>query len=102
YWLRCKSSEEDKVSFNLSSVHNGEAIDTGVLISNEYPYGATAVFPIADTPEGGSTEYAPGRRLYVHLDVALPGTTKSLEIDGGGYDIGSSTCTGQLHATISG
>lgn len=108
FWLRCHqntpSNEDDVLAFNLSSTQDGKAIDTGVLVANEFPLGTPEIFPIDDTPEGGSSEYGnQGRRLYVHLDVAIPGSTKSLEIDGGGFDdSGTPGCVGQLHALVSG
>jgi hypothetical protein len=108
FWLSCDtntvSNEDDIVIFNLSSTQNGKAIDTGVLIANEFPLSTPEIFPIDDTPEGGSSEYGTrGRRLYVHMDEAVIGSTKTLEIDGGGFDdSGTPGCIGQLHASISG
>lgn len=107
FWLACHqnsvSNSDDTLSFDLSSTQDGKAIDSGILAANEFP-GSTEVFPIADTPEGASSEYGDqGRRLYVHMSEAILGSTKTVEIDGGGFDDeGTPGCIGQLHAAISG
>lgn len=108
FWLKCHpnsgSNSDDTLSFNLSSTQNGKAIDSGVLVANEFPLSTPEVFPIADVPEGGSTEYGnQGRRLYVHFTMGIIGSGKTLDIDGGGFDDeGTPGCIGQLHASISG
>lgn len=109
FWLGCHqnslgSNSDDTLAFNLSSTQNGKAIDSGVLVANEFPISTPEVFPIDDTPEGGSSEYGTqGRRLYVHMSEAIVGSTKTVEIDGGGFDDeGTPGCIGQLHASVSG
>ncbi|MGN6217126.1 MAG: hypothetical protein ACTHN7_09265 [Solirubrobacterales bacterium] len=103
FWLRC--GEEDIISFNESNTPGSKAIESGVLVANEFPISTPEVFPIdAFMTEAGSREYGTqGRRLYVHFTAAILGTTKTLEIDGGGFENeGSTGCVGQLHASISG
>lgn len=103
FWLRCGS--EDVISFNESNTPGSQAIESGVLVANEFPLGTPEVFPIdAFMTEAGSREYGTqGRRLYVHFTAAVLGTTKTLEIDGGGFENeGAPGCVGQLHASISG
>ncbi|MGN6255631.1 MAG: hypothetical protein ACTHO8_11720 [Solirubrobacterales bacterium] len=103
FWLRC--GEEDIISFNESNTPGSKAIESGVLVANEFPISTPEVFPIdAFMTEAGSREYGTqGRRLYVHFTAAILGTTKTLEIDGGGFENeGSPGCVGQLHASISG
>jgi len=108
FWLRCHqnsgSNSDDTLAFNLSSTENGKAIDSGVLVANEFPLSAPEIFPIDDTPEGGSSEYGTqGRRLYVQFMMGIIGSTKTVEIDGGGFDDeGTPGCIGQLHASVSG
>lgn len=103
FWLRC--GNEDIISFNESNTPGSKAIESGVLVANEFPISTPEVFPIdAFMTEAGSREYGTqGRRLYVHFTAAVLGSTKTLEIDGGGFENeGSSGCVGQLHASISG
>lgn len=103
FWLRC--GNEDVISFNESNTPGSKAIESGVLVANEFPLGTPEVFPIdAFMTEAGSREYGTqGRRLYVHFTAAILGTAKTLEIDGGGFENeGASGCVGQLHASISG
>jgi hypothetical protein len=108
FWLRCHqnsgSNSDDTLSFNLSSTENGKAIDSGVLVANEFPISTPEIFPIDDAPEGASSEYGTqGRRLYVHFMMGIVGSTKTVDIDGGGFDDeGTPGCIGQLHATTSG
>jgi hypothetical protein len=107
FWLKCHqnsgSNSDDTLAFNLSSTQNGKAIDSGILAAEEFP-SSTEVFPIDDTPEGGSSEYGTqGRRLYVQFMMGIIGSTKTVEIDGGGFDDeGTPGCIGQLHASVSG
>jgi len=108
FWLRCHqntaSNEDDTLAFNIS-VQNQNSIESGLLVANEFPLDLPPeVFPIDDTPEGASGEYGTqGRRLYVHYVLGIVGSTRTLEIDGGGFDDeGTSGCIGQLHASISG
>jgi hypothetical protein len=103
FWLRC--GEEDVISFNESNTPGSKAIESGVLVANEFPISTPEVFPIdAFMTEAGSREYGTqGRRLYVHFTAAILGSTKTLEIDGGGFENeGASGCVGQLHASVSG
>jgi hypothetical protein len=103
FWLRCGS--EDVISFNESNTPGSKAIESGVLVANEFPLDTPEVFPIdAFMTEAGSREYGTrGRRLYVHFTAAVLGSTKTLEIDGGGFENeGASGCVGQLHASVSG
>jgi Na+-translocating ferredoxin:NAD+ oxidoreductase RnfG subunit len=109
FWLRCKTNtasyEDDELSFNESDTPGAKAIESGVLVANQYPLGTPEVFPIdASMTEAGSREYGTGgRRLYVHFTAALLGSTKTLEIDGGGFDNEATPgCVGQLHASVSG
>lgn len=103
FWLHC--GNENVISFNESNTPGSKAIESGVLVANEFPISTPEVFPI-DTymTEAGSREYGTqGRRLYVHFTAAVLGTTKTLEIDGGGFENESAPgCVGQLHASISG
>jgi len=103
FWLRC--GNENVISFNESNTPGSQAIESGVLVANEFPISTPEVFPIdAFMTEAGSREYGTqGRRLYVHFTAAVLGSTKTLEIDGGGFENeGSPGCVGQLHASISG
>lgn len=103
FWLRC--GKENVISFNESNTPGSNAIESGVLVANEFPLGTPEIFPIdAFMTEAGSREYGTqGRRLYVHFTAAILGTTKTLEIDGGGFENESAPgCVGQLHASISG
>lgn len=103
FWLRC--GNEDVISFNESNTPGSQAIESGVLVANEFPLETPEVFPIdAFMTEAGSREYGTqGRRLYVHFTAAILGSAKTLEIDGGGFENeGSPGCVGQLHASISG
>lgn len=103
FWLRC--GNEDIISFNESNTPGTNAIESGVLVANEFPISTPEVFPIdAYMTEAGSREYGTqGRRLYVHFTAAVLGSTKTLEIDGGGFENESAPgCVGQLHASISG
>jgi hypothetical protein len=103
FWLRC--GNEDVISFNESNTPGTKAIESGVLVANEFPISTPEVFPIdAYMTEAGSREYGTqGRRLYVHFTAAILGSTKTLEIDGGGFENESAPgCVGQLHASISG
>jgi hypothetical protein len=103
FWLRC--GNENIISFNESNTPGSKAIESGVLVANEFPLSTPEVFPIdAFMTEAGSREYGTqGRRLYVHFTAAVLGTTRTLEIDGGGFENeGSSGCVGQLHASVSG
>lgn len=103
FWLRC--GKENVISFNESSTPGSKAIESGVLVANEFPLGTPEIFPIdAFMTEAGSREYGTqGRRLYVHFTAAILGTAKTLEIDGGGFENeGAAGCVGQLHASISG
>jgi hypothetical protein len=103
FWLRC--GNEDVISFNESNTPGSNAIESGVLVANEFPISTPEVFPIdAFMTEAGSREYGTqGRRLYVHFTAAVLGTAKTLEIDGGGFENeGTPGCVGQLHASISG
>jgi hypothetical protein len=107
FWLDCKSG--NIVAFNLStplsvnSPGSPKAVESGVLVANEFPLDLPPeVFPIDDTPEGGSSEYGTqGHRLYVHFTLGVLGSTKTMELDGGGFDVGTG-CIGQLHASVSG
>lgn len=103
FWLRCGSA--NVISFNESNTPGQKAIESGFLAANEYPLGPVEVFPI-DTymTEAGSREYGTaGQRLYVHFTAAVLGSTKTLEIDGGGFENEEAPgCVGQLHASISG
>jgi hypothetical protein len=106
FWLDCKPG--NIVAFNLStplSVNSPgapKAVESGVLVANEEPLDTPDIFPIDDTPEGASSEYGnQGRRLYVHYALAVLGSTKTMELDGGGFDVGTG-CLGQLHASVSG
>lgn len=103
FWLRC--GNENVISFNESNTPGSKAIESGVLVANEFPISTPEVFPIdAFMTEAGSREYGTqGRRLYVHFTAAVLGSTKTLEIDGGGFENeGAPGCVGQLHASISG
>ncbi len=103
FWLRC--GNENVISFNESSTPGSKAIESGVLVANEFPISTPEVFPIdAFMTEAGSREYGTqGRRLYVHFTAAVLGSSKTLEIDGGGFENeGAPGCVGQLHASISG
>lgn len=103
FWLRCNG--ENKLSFNESNTPGSKAIESGVLVANEFPLDTPEVFPIdAFMTEAGSREYGTqGRRLYVHFTAAVLGSTKTLEIDGGGFENeGAPGCVGQLHASVSG
>jgi hypothetical protein len=103
FWLRC--GKEDVISFNESNTPGSKAIESGVLVANEFPISTPEVFPIdAFMTEAGSREYGTqGRRLYVHFTAAILGSTKTLEVDGGGFENeGASGCVGQLHASVSG
>jgi hypothetical protein len=103
FWLRC--GNEDVISFNESNTPGSNAIESGVLVANEFPLDTPEVFPIdAFMTEAGSREYGTqGRRLYVHFTAAVLGSSKTLEIDGGGFENeGAPGCVGQLHASISG
>ncbi len=108
FWLRCHqnggSNEDDTLAFNIS-VQNQNSIESGILVANEFPLDLPPeVFPIDDAPEGASGEYGTqGRRLYVHYTLGIIDSTKTLEIDGGGFDDESTPgCIGQLHASVSG
>jgi len=103
FWLRC--GNENVISFNESNTPGAKAIESGVLVANEFPISTPEVFPIdAFMTEAGSREYGTqGRRLYVHFTAAILGTAETLEIDGGGFENeGAPGCVGQLHASISG
>lgn len=103
FWLRC--GNENIISFNESNTPGSKAIESGVLVANEFPISTPEVFPIdAFMTEAGSREYGTqGRRLYVHFTAAILGSSKTLEIDGGGFENeGAPGCVGQLHASISG
>jgi hypothetical protein len=103
FWLRC--GNENVISFNESNTPGSKAIESGVLVANEFPLSTPEVFPIdAFMTEAGSREYGTqGRRLYVHFTAAVLGSTKTLEIDGGGFENeGAPGCVGQLHASVSG
>lgn len=103
FWLRC--GNENIISFNESNTPGQKAIESGVIVANEFPISTPEVFPIdAYMTEAGSREYGTqGRRLYFHMDAALIGSTKTLELDGGGFENESAPgCIGQLHASISG
>ncbi|HEX5527028.1 MAG TPA: hypothetical protein VFX44_07510 [Solirubrobacterales bacterium] len=103
FWLRC--GNENVISFNESNTPGSKAIESGVLVANEFPISTPEVFPIdAFMTEAGSREYGTqGRRLYVHFTAAILGSSKTLEIDGGGFENeGAPGCVGQLHASISG
>ena len=103
FWLFCKAS--NVVTFNyLSSLGPNAAIESGIIAVNESPLDSTEFFTIADYIEDeGSTEFGTqDHRLYVHFTEAVLGTTKTLEIDGGGFDDESPGCVGQLHASVSG
>lgn len=109
FWLRCitntPSDEDDELSLNESNTPGSKAIESGVLVANQFPLGTPEVFPIdAFMTEAGSREYGTrGRRLYLHFTAAILGSTKTLEIDGGGFDDESTPgCVGQLHASVSG
>lgn len=109
FWLRCitnsGSFEDDELSLNESNTPGEKAIESGFLAANEYALGPVDVFPIdAFMTEAGSREYGnEGRRLYLHMDAAILGSTKTMELSGGGFDDeGTAGCVGQLHASISG
>jgi hypothetical protein len=106
FWLDCKPG--NIVAFNLStplSVNSPgapKAVESGVIVSNEYPLGPVETFPIDSTPEGASSEYGTqNHRLYVHYVLGVLGSTKTMELDGAGFDVGTG-CLGQLHASVSG
>lgn len=108
FWLGCRqntpSNEDDVLSFNLSTSLGGKAIESGILMADEFPLDTPEIFLISETTtEGASSEYGTqGRRLYVHYTLSPIGSTKTLEIDGGGFDdTGTPGCAGQLHASIS-
>jgi hypothetical protein len=104
YYLYCKPS--NVVTFNYSSsLGANQAIESGIVVANEEPYDLPPeISPIADyTSDAASAEFVTqGRRLYVHYTSAIVGSTKTLEIDGGGFDDASPGCVGQLHASVSG
>jgi hypothetical protein len=103
FWLRCGSA--NVISFNESDTPGVKAIESGVLVANEFTIYTPEVFPIdAYMTDAGSREYGTqGKRLYLHFTAAVLGTTKSLEIDGGGFENESAPgCVGQLHASVSG
>jgi hypothetical protein len=103
FWLYCGAS--NVISFNESNTPGTKAIESGFIAANEYPLGPVETFPIdAYMTEAGSREYGTqGQRLYFHMDAALIGSTKTLELDGGGFENESAPgCIGQLHASVSG
>jgi hypothetical protein len=109
FWLRCiqnsASNEDDTLSFNLSTTVRAKAIESGILMADEFPLDTPEIFLISDTTtDGASSEYGTqGRRLYVHYALGIIGSTKTLELDGGGFDDDSTPgCAGQLHASVSG
>jgi hypothetical protein len=111
FWLYCDQNtvaenEDDKLTFNNSDTPGPKAIESGFLIDDEGPYTPTEIDPInGPTGELGSREYNPPgfRRIFVHYTEAILGSTKSLEITGGGFDdSGTPGCVGQLHGSISG
>jgi hypothetical protein len=108
FWLHCNqnsgSNEDDTLSFNLSTSLGGKAIESGILMADEFPLDTPQIFLISETTtEGASSEYGTqGRRLYVHYTLSPIGSTKTLEVDGGGFDdSGTAGCAGQMHASIS-
>ncbi len=108
FWFQCNqntpSNEDDTLSFNLSTSLGGKAIESGILMADEFPLDTPEIFLISETTtEGASSEYGTqGRRLYVHYTLSPIGSTETLEIDGGGFDdSGTPGCAGQLHASIS-
>ena len=104
YWLYCKQPG-NIVTFNYSSsLGTNAAFESGVLVANDYPYDTSDVFPISGyVSDAGSVEYGTqGVRLSVHFTEGIIGTTRTLEIDGGGSGEEGSLCVGQLHASISG
>jgi hypothetical protein len=103
FWLYCGAS--NVISLNESNTPGTKAIESGFIAANEYPLGPVETFPIdAYMTEAGSREYGTqGQRLYFHMDAALIGSTKTLELDGGGFENEEAPgCVGQLHASISG
>lgn len=109
FWLNCDqntaSNFDDELSFNLSTISSvrANAIETGFMAINEAP-GNAEPFLIADkTTDGASSTYASARRLAVHYTLGIIGSTKTLQIDGGGFDDDETPgCAGQLHASVSG
>jgi hypothetical protein len=110
FWLRCHqntaSLTDDTVSFNLSTIDSvrANAIETGFLAANEFPDSAEPFLIANLTTDGASSEYGTqGRRLAVHYTLGIIGGTKTLQIDGGGFDDSETPgCAGQLHASVSG
>jgi hypothetical protein len=101
-WLDCKAST---VALNFTNRMGVNAIESGVLFANEFPLDLPPkTFPIDGIAEAnvGSSEYGTqGARISGTFQLSAPATAKSITIQFGGQNNGSS-CSGNMTGFISG
>jgi hypothetical protein len=101
-WLACKTST---VALNFQNRMGIDAIESGVVIANEFPLDLPPeIFPIDGISEGsvGSSEYGTqGARISGTFQLSAPGTQKSITVQFGAQNNGSS-CSGNMTGFIAG
>jgi hypothetical protein len=109
YRLRCivntGSHGDDEVTFGYNSTLPATAIENGFYATASEPAAGAAGFVLANDEATGFAFKIGDEddRIYFHYRVTVPGTSKALLIEAGGFDNeGNSGCAGQIQAFVVG